>query len=156
MWFVKFDGNLKWYVNYLNQKERKSSFAEVKFLNPTTYGILFWDQDSHDSINVEQTGKNTELLIDSSGDVEMEELMISGYDDLWNTGDVEDEIDVFDPEFEDDFEAFFAGEEVESDLDDVDVNVNNSEFGFNITWDKSEHQEEKPSVLDMLKSRWKK
>ncbi|NOZ45106.1 MAG: hypothetical protein GXP45_08455 [bacterium] len=40
---MKFDGSWGGYLHYLNNKDWNTSLAQVKFWDPVSYGVLFWD-----------------------------------------------------------------------------------------------------------------
>lgn len=88
---VKYGGSFGSYLHYLNQKDRAESFSQVHILSFGSYGHLFSSDDESLFGDVEtMTGK---------------ESLISG------------EMDVFDPEFQEDFESFFDPDSLQEDDD---------------------------------------
>lgn len=113
--FLKFKWGVGDYCRYLNEKIMSDSVSKVHILKPSTYGNLFWDR-AEDCVS---TG---EAYLES----EVEELELE-----WLELEDED-MDVFDPEFAEDFESFFEGidssDEEESE-EFLDVSEEDS-FGF--------------------------
>lgn len=111
--FAKFDGGVSDYFHYLNEKDMSSSWEQVHIFSPSTYGALFWE--------AKWDALDAEVAADLSK--EAEELEIEG---LNMDEEMESDIDVFDPEFEEEFENFFNDEE----LDDMSEYESDDEFGF--------------------------
>ncbi len=113
--YAKFDGGLRDYGMYLNQKDWNDAISQVKIFKISSYGNLFW------------TTNNGELL---SGEWHILEWSETGSDDV-----VSDQ-KTSNSQLEEDFKNFFDGTQEKKDT----VNTGGSSFGFK-TWDALEQKE---------------
>jgi len=119
--YVKFNGWVHDYFKYLNEKNRKESISKVDLWKPSSYVNVFWE-DGVDELWI----INNEWL---TWDLNIEELEIDGL------SGIDDDIDVFDPEFQDDFDDFFASEDDTVNKNQIDEETGNvidekKSFGF--------------------------
>lgn len=135
--YAKFDGWVKSYLHYLNDKDWDQAVAQVNIWDLSSYGHLFWTEVSDDMIT--WTGS----VLPSE---EVEELHVDLDDASETSGDTWN--DIFDPAFADDFESFFAEDEDSNTTDNTTKNTNVTDstdedtFGFvnnetwvNLSWD---------------------
>jgi len=106
--YLQYSGGVGDYLRFLNQKDWGETVQTVKIWNPGTWTELFWSSEQW-TINNEQLADTWDVVND------VEEFEISGLD---MSG--VDEIDVFDPAFEEEFESFFETEELTKEIGEGD------------------------------------
>ena len=154
MGYVKFDGGVNGYFKYLNEKNWSESISKVELFSPSSYGNVFWDTENNEEWRMNNDELSWWVIVD------VDELPIDGLS--W----LEDDRDIFDPEFQDEFEEFFAPEEGESSdeewiVKNEELDVDVSGFGFVdgvsskensgvIAWEETELSDNKKSILKLL------
>ncbi len=123
VWLAKWNWDLWWYVNFLNQKDRADAWKQK------SVSYMFWsDKLSQEDIDsVLLTG---EIL---TGDLELSDWELENI--TWENNNV----DVFDPDFEKDFMQI-------NDSDMIDTGVDNTDGGF-VGYDLEQSDEIDQNVL---------
>ncbi len=123
----KYDG-VKNYMQILNEKDRDTSIWQVSISDPIS---IFWlfntDTTNNENSNLEQDQKT--IPDSTENEEEIEKI------DTQDTSTGSNEMDPYDPEFEDEFNSFFWGNE-----DDQEWNKNDKVIDSSndiITWDKT-------------------
>lgn len=98
----------KWIKNYseiLNQKDRQSTISTISIKNPISILDIFYSQIQASTWENNNILQDTGIVLEEVEEVEAE---------TWNN-----EIDPYDPEFEEDFNSFFGGTETDSKIKDL-------------------------------------